>query len=221
MDATKMSKKGLLILLMHFGTCLAAFSTGIIQMRVNNLALPFGIDQTPIFSWVITAQERGGQQTAYEIEVKDNKETQVWRTGKVSSADSYQIMYGGKELKSKSIYRWRVRIWDQNDQCSAWSEWHSFETAMLSASDWKSQWIRAAETDEKEDVAQVVISFNHPVSARFIRIDAQKLGLPVKTEANKFRMQISEIQVLDAEGNNLALNKKAAICPYFSGSPGP
>ena len=211
MIATNMSKKGLLILLMHFGACLAVFSTGIIQMRVNNLALPFGIDQTPRFSWIITAQERGERQTAYEIEVTDDQGAEVWQSGKIYSADSYQIMYRGKELKPKSIYRWRVKIWDQNDQSSAWSAWHTFETAMLSASDWKAQWIKAAEIDEKEDVAQVVISFNHPVFARFIRMDVQKLGLPVRTEANKFRLQLSEIQVLDAGGNNLALNKKTTI----------
>lgn len=186
------------------------------RLRVNNLDSPLGIDQTPRFSWVVATQERGGRQTAYEIEVVDEQGTEVWNSGKVSSADSYQIAYKGKELKSQSSYRWRVRIWDQNDQSTTWSAWHTFETAMLSANDWKAQWIRADETNEKEEAAQVVIAFEQSIPARYIRMDAQKLGLSVRTEANKYRLQLSEIEVLDAEGNNLALGKKATISPEES-----
>jgi alpha-L-rhamnosidase len=99
---------------------------------VNNLDVPLGIDQAPRFSWVVTTPERGACQTAYEIEVVDAQGTMMWNSGKVASADSYQIAYNGKELDSKSIYRWRVRIWNQDDQPYEWSAWHVFETAMLS-----------------------------------------------------------------------------------------
>ncbi len=186
------------------------------RLRVNDLDSPFGIDQMPRFSWVAKTQERGERQTAYEIEVLDEQGREVWNSGKVPSSDSYQIAYEGKELMSQSSYRWRVRIWDQDDQSTTWSAWHTFETAMLSPSDWKAQWIRADEMSEKEKAAQVAIAFDHPIPARYIRMDAQKLGLPVRTEGTKYRLQLSEIEVLDAEGNNLALGKKATISPEES-----
>ena len=201
----------LLFSLVGFSTC--SPEVDINTLRVNNLDSPLGIDQTPRFSWVVTTPERGACQTAYEIEVVDAQGAVMWNSGKVTSADSYQIAYNGKELDSKSIYRWRVRIWNQNDQLYEWSTWHVFETAMLSESDWKAQWIMAENEDERTDAAHVVIAFDKPVSTRFIRMDVQKLGLPVMTEGNKYRMQLSEIRVLDAEANNLAFGKKVTVTP--------
>lgn len=201
----------LLFSMVGLSTCSAG--NDINKLRVNNLDTPVGIDQTPRFSWVVTAQERGEYQTAYEIEVVDEQGAEVWISGKVTSADSYQIAYNGKELKSKSAYRWRVRIWYQDDQPSEWSTWHTFETAMLSENDWKARWIKADKTEEKSDAVHVDIAFNNSVPTRFIRMDVQKLGLPVTTEGNKYRLQLSEIKVLDAEGNNLAHGKKVTISP--------
>ena len=201
----------LLLSLVSFSTC--SPKVDINTLRVNNLDSPLGIDQPPRFSWVVTTPERGAYQTAYEIEVVDAQGTMMWNSGKVTSADSYQIAYNGKELDSKSIYRWRVRIWDIDDKPSAWSAWHTFEMAMLTASDWKAQWIMANNTERKEDATHVSIVFDNPVSARFIRMDAQKLGLPVINETNRYRMQLSEIQVVDAEGNNLAKGKKVLVSP--------
>ena len=201
----------LLLSLVSFSTC--SPKVDINTLRVNNLDSPLGIDQAPRFSWVVTTPERGACQTAYEIEVVDAQGTMMWNSGKVTSADSYQIAYNGKELDSKSIYRWRVRIWNQDDQPYEWSAWHVFETAMLSECDWKAQWIKAEKECEKTDVAHVVIAFDKPVSTRFIRMDVQKLGLPVMTEGNKYRMQLSEIQVLDTEANNLVRGKKVTVTP--------
>lgn len=201
----------LLFCILLFTSC----SEGIVitNLRVNNLDVPLGIDQTPQFSWIVTTQKRCNCQKAYEIEVVDEQGTEMWNSGKVLSANSYQIAYSGKEIKPKSLYRWRVRIWDIDDKPSAWSAWHTFEMAMLTASDWKAQWIMANNTERKEDATHVSIVFDNPVSARFIRMDAQKLGLPVINETNRYRMQLSEIQVVDAEGNNLAKGKKVLVSP--------
>ena len=174
----------LLFSILLFTTC----SEGIVitNLRVNNLDVPLGIDQTPQFSWIVTTQKRCNCQKAYEIEVVDEQGTEMWNSGKVLSANSYQIAYSGKEIKPKSLYRWRVRIWDIDDKPSAWSAWHTFEMAMLTASDWKAQWIMANNTERKEDATHVSIVFDNPVSARFIRMDAQKLGLPVINETNRY-----------------------------------
>ena len=153
-------------LLSMFSLSACSADIDINRLRVNDLDSPFGIDQMPRFSWVAKTQERGERQTAYEIEVLDEQGREVWNSGKVPSSDSYQIAYEGKELMSQSSYRWRVRIWDQDDQSTTWSAWHTFETAMLSPGDWKAQWIRADEMSEKEKAAQVAIVFDHPILSR-------------------------------------------------------
>lgn len=185
----------------------------IVYLRVNSLDVPLGIDGSPRFSWVVTSRKRGELQKAYEIEVVDEQGAVMWSSGKVLSADSYQIAYDGREIKPKSIYRWRVRIWDMDDRLSTWSAWHTFETAMLTADDWKAQWIMADEMEGGEDAARVSIVLDNPVTARFVRMDAQRLGLPVVGEAGRYRMQLSEIQVLDAEDNNLAKGKRVLVSP--------
>lgn len=208
-----MNKMRFSVMMLSLLVGLSAFSADITKMRVNDLDIPFGIDQTPRFSWVTVSQERGGSQSAYEIEVTDGQGEQVWLSGRRASANSCQIAYEGPSLKSKSVYRWRVRIWDQNGQCSAWSESQTFETAMLSDTDWKAQWIKA---DQRDATPKATVGFDSPVVARYVRIDAQKLGLVVRSETNQYRLQLSEIEVLDTTGSNVALGKNAVISPEES-----
>ncbi len=112
---------------------------------VNN---PLGIDVAkPHFSWQFLLSGRNQQQTAYEIIVSDNlKDIQgssgsMWASGKIVSNQNTQVDYAGKDLKSFTVYYWRVRSYDQNGATSAWSEVATFETAMLQQSDWKASWI--------------------------------------------------------------------------------
>ena len=83
----------LLFCILLFTSC----SEGIVitNLRVNNLDVPLGIDQTPQFSWIVTTQKRCNCQKAYEIEVVDEQGTEMWNSGKVLSANSYQIAYSG------------------------------------------------------------------------------------------------------------------------------
>lgn len=109
---------------------------------------PLGVDIiAPRFSWIITGNGRNQSQSAYEILVSDHQgqinqlRGNVWETGKVLSTESIHIKYEGTALKSFTRYYWRVRVYSQDGIASAWSEPQWFETAALSGSDWKGQWI--------------------------------------------------------------------------------
>ncbi|EFS31437.2 hypothetical protein BSGG_2137 [Bacteroides sp. D2] len=104
---------------------------------------PIGIDsQSPRFSWKIYAQKRNFKQYAYQVCVADsedrltNGEANIWDSGKVLSEKSILIPFEGVKLKSSEVYYWKVRIWDDENKASAWSQINTFTTGLLEDSDW-------------------------------------------------------------------------------------
>lgn len=121
--------------------------------EVNNLRCeyeqnPLGIDILyPRLSWQLQASQRNFNQSSYQILVASSKENlesnnaNMWNSGKVESTQSIQVVYKGKVLVSKTKYYWKVKVWDNNNDSSEYSEIASFETAMLKESDWEAKWI--------------------------------------------------------------------------------
>ncbi len=91
-------------------------------------------DARPEFGWIVNAEIKGNDQTAYQIQVatdgslleQDNPNR--WDSGKVVSANSINVVYGGAALSVNSSYVWRVRTWDKQDEVSAWSAAQTFKT---------------------------------------------------------------------------------------------
>jgi alpha-L-rhamnosidase len=102
---------------------------------------PLGIDVVqPRLSWKLASEQRGVAQSAYQIQVMDTSDV-LWETGKVLSHQSIHVPYGGPVLKSGQRCTWRVRVWDGNNQPSAWSEPAWWEMGLLHPSDWQAHWI--------------------------------------------------------------------------------
>lgn len=104
--------------------------------------------QNPRFAWVNKnrAERKGAAQTAYRIRVAesvDEFDNPLWDTGKVESDNSAFITYNGPTLKSRTSYWWQVKVWDEKGRASAWSEPASWHMGMLSADEWKGEWIGA------------------------------------------------------------------------------
>lgn len=87
--------------------------------------------QKPTFGWVVGGSNADARQTAYQIQIstKDGQEGAIWDSGKVASASSIAVPYGGPELARDSAYRWRVRTWDTRGRESAWSGYQNFKIA--------------------------------------------------------------------------------------------
>ena len=68
----------------------------------------------------------------------------LWDSGKVVSDQSVLVPWAGKPLESGSQVFWQARVWDKDDQPSAWSDEASFELGLHSTStEWKGAWITA------------------------------------------------------------------------------
>ena len=117
-----------------------------LALSVEYAAQPLGIDAAqPRLAWQLPADLGSGQQTAYRIRVAAAPDvfdgTPVWDSGKVKSADSNQVPYGGPALASRARYWWQVQVWDALGRTSAWSAPSWWEMGLLAPGDWSAQWI--------------------------------------------------------------------------------
>jgi len=127
------------------------------HLRCEYLENPIGIDVvSPRFSWWMSDDTPGAKQTAYEIRVAKSvddlrkSKRNTWATGKVISDQSTQLVYEGPALLSGERRYWQVRIWNQHDEVSDWSDPAYWETGLLQTSDWNAMWITMLETGDTQ-----------------------------------------------------------------------
>jgi alpha-L-rhamnosidase len=105
---------------------------------------PLGIDiKRPRISWKIQSDRRGTMQKAYQLQVANDVDfsTPIWDTGRIESDESIHIEYEGPNVSTRTRYNYRVKIWDNYDRESNWSETAWWETALLAKEEWKAAWI--------------------------------------------------------------------------------
>jgi alpha-L-rhamnosidase len=127
------------------------------NLKCEYLSDPLGIDvRQSRFAWALEHTERGERQSAYQILVATRPELLAqdqgnqWDTGKVSSAQSTQVVYAGKPVESGRTYYWKVRTWDAQGNASPYSRAALFEMGLLSPAEWKAQWIAGGNELRKE-----------------------------------------------------------------------
>lgn len=122
----------------------------VVALRVEYATNPLGIDSPkPRFSWQLQDERRAIVQTGYQIQVARTEQELhsshlIWDSGRLSSAESNQRVYEGSPLQSAQRYYWRVRVWDNTGQTSAWSVASYWEMGLLRPTDWKASWIEPA-----------------------------------------------------------------------------
>lgn len=121
-----------------------------ISLKCENLSEPIGIDNPrPEFSWHLVSSEKNKVQSAWRIIVSSTRELahqgvgDMWDSSKVSSDQQSGISYAGRSLSPTERYWWRVMVWDEEDNCSGWSDTSSFVTGFFSLTDWNSRWLDA------------------------------------------------------------------------------
>jgi alpha-L-rhamnosidase len=121
------------------------------QLRCEHLENPIGIGmQQPRLSWKLQSDRVGEVQTAYQIRaaasaaVLKNGQPDLWDSGRIASDQSVLVPWAGKPIGSRSQVFWQIRVWDRDNQPSAWSGTAFFELGLLSpANEWKGKWITA------------------------------------------------------------------------------
>ena len=134
--------------LMLLCSCCDAGPLSLYDLRCEDLDSPTAIDSaTPHFSWKIAAEAGATMQTHYEVMVATSlkalqrDEADLWSSGKVASDESVMVPYGGKELTSRTLAYWKVRVWDNYGNVSPWSDVQRFGVGILSADEWQGEYI--------------------------------------------------------------------------------
>jgi alpha-L-rhamnosidase len=127
------------------------------RLRVNNLDSPLGVAaKDPRLSWALEAASsppaRGLVQTAYRIEAssKMGAAADIWDSGKITSADTLEILFGGKGLKPSTAVHWKVTTWHAGAPAAGCASAPAvFETALAAGeagwagSDWLARYSQA------------------------------------------------------------------------------
>ncbi len=143
-----MKKFGFLLFFILFVHVIVATPLKVVRLTCEHRQNPLGIDlYTPQLSWQLDSERRGAAQTAYEVWVAtdprhlETGNKLVWKSGKIPSTDNVNIAYKGKKLRPFTRYYWKVKVYDETGEVSAWSETAWWETAMLESKDWTAEWI--------------------------------------------------------------------------------
>jgi len=128
------------------------------EYRVN----PLGIgEREPRLSWTMREDSavRGVSQAAYQIWAASSPErlargeADLWDSGRVRSAASIQIVYGGRALAAREHCYWKVRAWTEDGRETAWSGPAFWSMGLLHAADWRAEWLRIEEITPEEAAA--------------------------------------------------------------------
>jgi alpha-L-rhamnosidase len=147
--------------------CLLALAVSVpakaapVHLRTNALVNPLGIDTPkPTFSWQSNAKALNWVQSSYEVLVATSAasllpgKADAWDSGRVTSSDSLDISYAGTAITSQQRYLWKVIVWDGTGKQTA-SEPAWFETGLLSASDWKAEWITRKDPASDQELSAI------------------------------------------------------------------
>lgn len=117
-----------------------------VQLTCEHLVNPLGIDASrPRLSWRLEDQRSDALQQAYQILLGQDSLALLhgakahWDSGKQLSS-AMLVQYNGTELKPRTKYFWRVKVWGR-DGISSVSAIASFETGMMGKDLWTGKWI--------------------------------------------------------------------------------
>lgn len=154
------------LLLLGTYACNQPNDPAVFDLRCENLQNPLGIDKiTPRFSWKVSSLRNGTEQNSYQILVASDrsllseKRADLWNSGKVAGESSVLVPFQGEKLFSGVGAWWKVRVWDDTGNVSAWSEPARFTVGLLDESDWQASYISLQTDLGYRECPQVYTSF--------------------------------------------------------------
>jgi hypothetical protein len=134
-----------------------------VQLTCEYRQNPLGIEtQHPRLGWKLALNDtirHNVRQTAYRILAAseraklDNDEGDLWDSGKIPSGRQMLVKYEGKKSGNARRVYWKVRVWDEQERASAWSETAFWETGLLTKKGWDdSRWIAYEKLDKTKQI---------------------------------------------------------------------
>lgn len=117
------------------------------NLRCEYLAAPVGVDAArPRLSWCLSAppeHDANRRQTAWQVTAGESAAApdSLFDSGKVAGSQTNAVLYDGKPLRSHQRVFWRVRVWDENDAVSGWSETQCWSCGYLNGETIGGEWI--------------------------------------------------------------------------------
>lgn len=138
----------LLVLMAQF-VAIGQASVSVSHLTCEYKTNPLGVEaKQPRLSWIINASVTNSKQTAYQVLVADSKEKlqqnqgNIWDSKKVATSQSIQVLYKGLSLVAAKKYYWKVRVWNQQNIASSWSDVNFWQMGLLNVKDWgEAKWI--------------------------------------------------------------------------------
>lgn len=132
------------------------------RMRTEYLTEPLGIDQPrPRFSWLLEDEGYGKRQTAYRLlaasdpMLLEEDRPDLWDSGRIQSAATSQIRYGGRSLAFGQKVYWRCVSFDEAGAASR-SDVASFTLGFLEPADRKAGFIYYDQGIDNQELAAPV-----------------------------------------------------------------
>ncbi|MDD3108631.1 MAG: hypothetical protein PHV49_05425, partial [Alistipes sp.] len=122
------------------------------DLKCRNLVNPEGIDFAAM-SWKIDTKAQNVTQSAWEIEIASSEKAlrrgkaDLWCSQPQTSDRQFDIRPEGVTFTPGVKYWWRVRVWDEQQRASAWSD-PAFFSIGLSNEQWQAQWITSTWSDQ-------------------------------------------------------------------------
>ena len=117
------------------------------RMRCEHAVNPLGVEEArPRLSWELCGSRRGLRQAAYRLRAASSPAGlaagagALWDSGRVESAQSVLVVYGGPRLRSRQRVYWQVEVWDDAGELAAGAP-AFWEMGLLRERDWSARWI--------------------------------------------------------------------------------
>ena len=146
------------------------------QLTCEHLKNPIGLDVIqPRLSWKLQSAEKNTLQVNYSIRVATNKnfsaKTIAWQTGKTLSSQSVLLPYNGNAVEAGTIYYWQVKVWDNHNNESAWSDAAMWETGLLKTQNFKAKWIEPVQ-DTLRNMPAILLRTNFVLTKKIASAQA-------------------------------------------------
>src|SRR6185312_9680026 len=134
-----------------------AGAVAVTGLKADCLETPLGLHGAPRLSWRLEADRRGASQSAYRVlagrqrsEVEAGR-GDLWDSGRVESAQCFDISYAGAPLRSRQRCWWSVQVWDEADTAAPLPAPTWWEMGLAQPADWSAVWLAAETAEERDD----------------------------------------------------------------------